>query len=263
MKRLLYILIMCSLAGGVFAQPVNRWSVRVGEFCSYDPVLSPQQSSGVSITLNALHYAPYRDSSNVWWSFRDQFRYSPMLNDASSSRTHFGSVRLDYGTHYRFQLAHGLSLTAGGCLDIYGGIKYNTRNVNNIASADVQIGLRAMVSGHYEHDFSSKFGMGVHYGLSTPLIGCFFAPEYGESYYEIWLYLPESLGHTIHFSAPHNRQGVMGELMVDFMFPHGTLFVGFTHENEWWQTDACHFRQADIAGCVGFALRLQALRATH
>ena len=260
MKRLLYILIMCLAVLTVQAQSLNRWSIRVGEFRSYDQILSQQEYNGVSITLNALHLGQYRDTGNVYWYFRDQFRFSPMLNSSRSARLYFGSIRLDYGTNYAFDLGNGFRLSAGGYLDIYGGIKYNTRNVNNIASADVQIGLRAAATAHYMYRWSSKFALGCHYGLSTPLIGCFFAPDYGESYYEIWLNLPSSLNHSVHFSSFHNRQGIMGDLAIDLIFPHGVLTLGFNHENEWWQTSTNSFYESDISGSIGFALRLASLK---
>lgn len=242
-------------------QCVNRWKIGVGELVTTDQVLSDQKYKGVSISLSALHIGNYKKADkHIFWSFTDKFRYSSMLNASKTARLHYVSLGLDFGTHYLFDLPKGFKLSVGGLADVYGAVRYVPRNVNNIASADVQLGLRAIVTAHYLYRFHEGFAIGCHYGVSSPLIGCFFSPEYGESYYEIWKNMSGSLARDVRFSSFHNRQGVRGELDLDFVFNHGVLTVGFSHENEWWHAAGNAFSIADIKGTLGFALRLVSIR---
>jgi hypothetical protein len=91
---------------------------------------------------------------------------------------------------------------------------------------------------------------------STPLIGGMFVPEMGQSYYEIYLGLPSALNDVAHFSSFHNRQGIKGNLSVNFILPTVTLFVGMTHNHQWWQGNNMIFYVKELSGQIGIALNL-------
>lgn len=260
MKRSIFLFIMCLMAINVASQCLNRWQIGVGELRSTDKVLSDQQYRGVSVALRALHIGNYKKSnSQIFWSFIDDIKYSSMRNSSKTARMHYVSVKLDFGTHYVFELGRGFKLSTGGLIDAFGAMKYVPRNVNNVVSADVQVGLRAVITTHYLYKINERFSIGCHYGLTSPVIGCFFSPEFGESYYEIWQNMSNSLSRDIHFSSFHNRQGVSGELDFDMIFKSGVLTLGFRHENEWWQASGNSFSISDIKGIIGFALRLSSI----
>jgi len=92
-------------------------------------------------------------------------------------------------------------LAAGGLLEGSGGFTYNTRNGNNPAQG--RLGLALCASGLAEYHFALfKKPALVRVQLDAQMMGVQFAPEYGQSYYEIF-----SLGHSsgiIHFTHPGN-----------------------------------------------------------
>ena len=261
MKRFLIVFIMCLTAVAAMAQCLNRWKFGAGQLSQTNQVLSDQKYKGTSVSFEGLHIGNYRKSDkNIFWSFLDRFEYSWMLNSSQTARLHYVSARFDFGTHYVFDLGQGFKLSAGGLVDVSGAVSYVPRNVNNIASADAQFGIRAVAMAHYKYWVNERFSITCHYGLTTPVIGCFFSPEYGESYYEIWKHLSSSLARDFHFSSFHNRYGVSGIFDFDFIFRTGVLTVGLCHENEWWHAAGNSFSIADIRGTIGFALRLASIK---
>ncbi|MCQ2337783.1 MAG: DUF3316 domain-containing protein [Paludibacteraceae bacterium] len=260
MKRYVILFIMCLTVGVAVAQCLNRWNFGAGQLTHTDQVLSDQEYKGVSVSFEGLHVGNYRKKeNNIFWSFIDRLDYSWMHNSSQTARMHYVSVKLDFGTHYAFDLGRGFKLSAGGLVDVSGAVGYVPRNVNNIASADVQFGLRAVATVHYRYRVNDRFSFACHYGLTTPVVGCFFSPEYGESYYEIWKHLSSSLARDLHFSSFHNRHGVSGIFDFDFIFRTGVLTVGLRHNNEWWHATGNSFSISDIRGTIGFALRLASI----
>jgi len=238
---------------------VNEWSVSAGETRLYDPTISPQQYKGWSLGFRGEHYNLYRNTSVVEWRFRDRFRYGNLLNASYSARMHYASVDLTYGSHYVFRPLDGLDIRLGGALQLFGDIKYNTRNVNNIAGGNVSVNLLATFALSYDAQLTPTFRLGASYALETPLVGCRFAPQYGESYYEIYLRLPD-LSKNIAFTSLHNHQAVAGNLRLNMTFHNrGTLFLAFTHDHDYFRFSNSLFYVNDLSGSIGFALRLGTL----
>ena len=244
--------------------PISEWSVGAGELRTYDPTLSPQQYTGWSLHFRGYHYNYYQPKAKgqmptAEWSFRDRFRYGNLLNASRSARIYYYSADLTFGTHYVFRPIEGMRIRLGGALQLYGDLKDQSRNVNNVASGVVQFQALATFHLSYHKDFTSRFAMTFSYGCETPLVGCRFAPGYGESYYEIYLKLPD-LTDNVAFTSLHNHQALMGDLRVDFLFDgKGSLFLTFNHEHDYFRHANSLFYQNDLSGAIGFALRLQAI----
>lgn len=260
---LLAIAALMTIAAGCTAQPLNRWSVRAGELRIADTGLSRQQYSGPTVGVRAEHIDTFRHRSRVAWQMREQVAYAPLVNASHSARMHWAALTLDFATHYLIPLPAGFTLAAGGRVEAAGAIKYQTRNVNNISTGDIRLALDAVLSAHYQSPRLGRhgnFAIAAGYQLATPVVGMFFAPDYGQSYYELYMGLPESAGRALRFSSFHNFQAIRGEVVVDLIFPHGALWLGFGHEHNWWHAAGIRYYQHSLTGSVGFALRLAALR---
>lgn len=239
--------------------PVSRWSVKAGELRLADTGLSRQQYRGPMFGITAQHENLYRHSEHLRWTVRAELVYSPTVNVSRSARIHYAGLRLAYETHYSFPVGRGFSLEPGGYLEALGAVKYQTRNVNNIATGDVMLNLHLSLRAQYIKQWS-RFGLRAGYRLSTPFLGLFFAPDYGQSYYELSLGLPSSLGPTLCLGSFHNHQALLGDLQLDLIFPHGALILGFGHEHRWWHAHGLEYQCSSLTACLGFALRLSSLR---
>jgi len=237
----------------------NEWSIDAGEMRLYDPTLSPQEYTGWSLGFRGFHFNRYKPAMPVEWSFRDRFRYGNLINSSSSALINYLSAELTYGTNYLFtpSSAPGLELRLGGALQLFGAYRDQTRNVNNYGAGDVALqGLVTFRIAYHLPIASSRFGMYVSYGLETPLIGCRFAPHYGESYYEIYLRMPD-LSQNVAFTSLHNHQALTGDLRIDMIFNnHASLFVTFNHESDYFRFANSLFYNNNLTASLGFALRL-------
>lgn len=238
------------------APAVNNWSMSAGEMRIYEPTLSPQQYKGWSLGFRGEHFNLYRKTTSVEWLFRDRFRYANLINASSSARMQYLSADLSFGSHYIFRPLRDFDIRLGGALQLYGDIKYVSRNFNNIASGNVSVNFLATLSLSYDALLTPKFRLGASYSLESPLIGCRFAPRYGESYYEIYLRLPD-LKQNVTFSSLHNHQALAGSLRLNLTFlDRGTLFLAFTHDHDYFHFSRSIFYVYELSGSIGFALRL-------
>lgn len=235
---------------------VNSWSVSAGETRLYEPTLSPQQYKGWSLGFRGEHYNLYRNTESVEWLFRDRFRYGSLINASSSAMMDYASAELTFGTHYIFRPLNDFNIRLGGAVQLFGDLKSQSRNVNNIASGNVSLNLLATLSLSYDARLTQNFRLGASYSLETPLIGCRFAPHYGEAYYEIYLGLPD-LSQNVAFTSLHNHQALAGNLRLNFTFrDKGVLFLAFTHDHDYFRYSNSLFYVNNLSGSVGFSLKL-------
>ena len=234
----------------------NRWSFVFGFNSVVDTYLSNQQYQGFTYGFDAQHYGTYRNTDKVLWSAYDRWRFAPMLINASYSATiMYGAVNLGYSTHYRWALGGGFDVMLGGVVDIHGAVKYQTRNVNNVAAGDVELQLHASAAAKWTHSWQ-RFALDVSYEVFTPIIGTFFMPEMGQSYYELYLTLPHGLNDVVHFSSFHNRVGARGQLAVDFNFKGFAFFVAFNHNYQYHAANNLECVDRELSGSLGFRLQI-------
>lgn len=212
----------------------NRWSVSTGTMSLSDSYLSPQLYDGLLLGFEGLHYGTYRSTPSVMWSFHDTWHIAPQLiNSSYSAAILYASVDLGYGSYYQIYPLNGpLQIAVGGLLQLSGAIKYQGRNVNNISSADLEAQLCAAAHVRWRRQWN-KFQLKLSYSVHTPIIGTFFAPEMGQSYYELYLNFWKNATDVIHFSSFHNRIGVRGLFSVDFTFRPMAFFIAFDHNYQW------------------------------
>ncbi len=128
------------------------------------------------------------------------------------------------GWHYNWRPAPHWRLALGGLGELSGGFSYATRNSNNPAQA--RIGASIWASGIAEYSFSF-FGKNAaaRLQLDAQLIGVQFAPEYGQSYYEIF-----SLGHhngIVHFTQMANCPTYRAQAVVSLPVKRANVTLGY------------------------------------
>ena len=65
----------------------------------------------------------------------------------------------------------------------------------------------------------------LRWQITTPLMGAFFSPGYGQSYYEIFVLGNDS--GTIHFATPSNQRGLRNYITADYPIGKVTLRAGY------------------------------------
>lgn len=218
-----------------------------------DTYLSTQEFTGA-----ALHYSheKFRDAKTGNYNWK----YQTLMNGTIGYATQENNLELtalasySWGGYHPFGISDRLKILAGPQLQIEGGALYIPSNGNNPVQVKLRTALAASAMAIYH--FPIKGGDCVaRYQLDVPLLGAMFAPEFGQSYYEIF-----GLGHTggvIAFTHPFNNPSWRHTLSLDFPLrykSHSTT-IRVAYCADFYQTDInsirCHiYRHAFTFGFV-------------
>lgn len=128
-----------------------------------------------------------------------------------------------WGMEWKKRLPYNFIVGGGGNIGVYGGALYLPRNSNNPVSAQFAIGLGISGSAGW-HTKIKKLPILITDRLTLPLMGGFFMPEYGETYYEIYLGNRSGLAHFGWFG---NRFGIDNLLSATLDFGRTSMQVGY------------------------------------
>ncbi len=158
--------------------------------------LSPLRYTGKDFTISGAwsKAMPFNPQHSLM-HFNASVSFDNLLNPAHTARMVALSGSFSWGMSWRTMIPWQLQFTAGGCVDIDGGAYWLMRNGNNPIQAMASVNLAPRVS------LGRPFKIGkvdflVRDEVSLPSLSVFFSPEYGESYYEIYLGNHKGLVHA-------------------------------------------------------------------
>lgn len=193
----------------------SAWMAEVGGSEIADTYLSPLKYKGMhySLTYSRLQ-AMKRPMLVQGWDVSVAFDDTSIMG-----LTIDGSWRI----MRRWYLKEGFQLGVGGNAGLQAGALYKNGNSNNPVQAIASI--TAGVEGYAQWSGKlKKLPLAVRWQVSTPLLGTFFCPDYGELYYEIALGNHSGLAH---FAWPGSYRRVRSLLSVDMNFGNHTLRLGY------------------------------------
>lgn len=172
--------------------------------------------SGYNHTGNGLYYSHENFRNAKTGDYR--WKYQTLLTANIGTTTLHentelsGMLNYSWSGYHPFSINKQLQLLAGAQIQASGGALYIPTNGNNLVSAKLRTALAA--SGMAIYHIPAKRGDYIlRCQLDIPLAGVMFAPEFGQSYYEIF-----GLGHyekTITFSHPFNTPSLRTTLSAD------------------------------------------------
>lgn len=171
------------------------YTVEAGSAHLADTYLTPLKYAGWHAALDYNRYQAMRFSPDDW-VMRLHGRLSVDRADSPAGNATMWHATLDlgWGMMRKFRPAPSLTLAVGGSTDLRAGCLYNARNGNNPASAkgDWTVGL----TGYAAYSMNiGRLPVTFMYQPVLPVTGIFFAPDYGELYYEIYLGNHDGLVH--------------------------------------------------------------------
>ena len=163
--------------------------------------------------LNYSHEA-FRDArtGNCRWKYQRLFNATVGYATRGSNLQYTALIGYNWGGYHPFKVAKGLTLLAGAQIQLEGGALYNPAGGNNPAAAKLRTALAASGMAIYHFPVRRSEWI-VRYQLDIPLMGAMFAPEFGQSYYEIF-----GLGHAknvVAFTHPGNNPSWRHILSLD------------------------------------------------
>ncbi|MCH5229536.1 MAG: DUF3316 domain-containing protein [Muribaculaceae bacterium] len=225
---------MTSLAG--FSQEILEPSSRpvtgyynlgIGRTSVKATYLSPLTYTGPEISLTgswskAMPFNP----ENAVMEFDANASFCNLLNPAQTARMVGLYAGFSWDMAWRKRLPFDFQITAGGGADIKGGAYYLLRNSNNPVQALANISL-TVVGSASKHFILGKLPVLITDRVKIPSLGVFFCPQYGETYYEIYLGNHKGLAHTGWWG---NNFCIDNLLSVTLDFGRTALSLGYRFE---------------------------------
>lgn len=190
---IIYIALLLACAG-VKAQerPVlSAYGVEVGTSHIADTYLTPLHYNGTSYAMSYERMQAMKFNPEDWvMQLNTRVLFDNTENPARNATMLNLEVEAGWAMMRRWNgivgCAPGLSIGIGPGTSLRGGVLYLSRNGNNPASAKGAWTVNANAFAAYNMRIG-KLPVTFRYELMLPVTGAFFAPEYGQLYYEIWL----------------------------------------------------------------------------
>lgn len=214
-------------------RPVTGYyNIEMGGETMIATYLSPLKYKGTHMGLSGSwsKAMPFNPEHAVM-QFDGSAYFANMLNPAKTARMIGLVAEFSWDMSWRKRLPLDFQVTAGGGIDIYGGAYYLLRNSNNPvqALANVSLMITASASKHFT---IGRLPILIADRVKLPSLGAFFCPEYGETYYEIYLGNRKGLAHAGWWG---NNFRIDNLLSVTIDFGRTALMVGYrvTGYNQW------------------------------
>ncbi len=206
-----------------------------------DTYLSPYYYNGADYRLLGEFSGDSRSGrfSRQHWISLD---YARTTNFSGRGLCHAGFLQYSFSILRQYKPSQNFQIKVGGASDILLGGIYNVRNDNNPAQAKVNLNLD--FSGMVDYRFRVKeTPLLLSYQLKVPLVGAGFAPEYGQSYYEIF-----QLGNTsgiVHLLSWQNQWAFQNQLTLEVPLGKHSMRLGYF--NNFYQTRIHHLETSVIS----------------
>ena len=201
-------------------------SAQYGHASVLDTYLSPVRYGGHAMSLGyeaqqATGFAPERWTRQL--SVGIDYDYTH--NRAGNHTMHSLIVDGRWGMMRRWRdvLTPGLQFQLGGATQLRGGVLYNANNSNNVASARIHWNVALLGQAIYNTHIK-RLPITVRYQAALPVMGVFFAPDYDEAYYEIYLGNRRNLAHLGWWG---NRFDLDHMLSADLHLGNTILRIGY------------------------------------
>ena len=202
------------------------FTLDVGAAEVLDTYLTPITYDGVDLRLGfsamrAIGSTPQRRS----WQLDFGIDYDNVENPVGNHTMHAIMLQARWAMLWRLRNVAGtpLDLHVGPMAQLQGGAIYNSIGSNNVASVKAHAAIGATAMATYGTRLWNRH-ITLSDQLSLPLMGCFYSPDYDESYDEIYV------GHTagfVNFGWWGNRFDLTNLLAADFHFGGTTLRLGY------------------------------------
>lgn len=242
---------------------VSIFSAEIGGAHMLDTYLSPLRYNGLHLGLawehiQATGFAPER------WIRRLELSadYNRTHNPAGNHRNHSLQAQAQWSLLRRWRVAAptaDLQLMAGGETTLRGGMLYSGHNSNNVVSARAHWSIGAAAMAVYNTRLG-RLPVTLSYRLSLPVAGVFYSPEYGESYYEMYV---GNRGGLAHFGWWGNRFDMENLLAVDLHLGATVLRLGYRNRFATSWVNSLSVRERNHAFVIGIGGEILSLGYRH
>ena len=244
------LLIICALSA-VGQERVSMVMVDGGYASVHDSYLTPITYDGLDLGLSVEVMRPVRH--DTWlWQLQVGGDYNYVENDARNNELHkvMGDISFNMQRQWNVSMKRPLRLSVGPMTQLRAGIVYDAVNSNNPVTVRAHwnvgaAGMAAMDTRLW------RVPLTLRYQVQLPVAGVFFAPEYDESYYEIYLGNHKNLAHVGWWG---NRFDITNYLGADLHLGGTVLRLGYRNRLERWSVN--HLKVHDVTHSLVLGLSL-------
>ena len=264
------LLIICLLSAlAAAAEPdsllrpvVSGWAAEVGSSHLRDTYLTPVQYSGwhAAVDYERLQVAPFGRGRWVM-----QLRATVNLGSTdnrwqTATMWHF-NFRPEWALMHRFTIPAlaPVKFAAGGIASANVGGLYLLRNSNNPVSLQASATVGATAMAWWNTRLAGR-PLTLRYQADMPVVGAFFAPDYDQLYYEIYLGNRSGLCHA---AWPGNFFRLNNLLTADWRFGSNYLRLGYRLEVFSSKAAGIVSRRVEHSFVIGFTTEWLAVGTRH
>lgn len=163
--------------------------------------------------------------------FNGSLEFDNLWNPAGTAKMIGLNAAFKWGMSWRTVVPYDIQVTAGGSVDLDGGAYYLLRNGNNPVQAMASGALSMRVSASRPFRIG-KFDFLISDCLSIPSMSIFFCPQYGETYYEIYLGNHSGLVHAGWWGNNFRIDNLLSAT-IDFGRTAMTVGYRFKTDTQW------------------------------
>lgn len=203
----------------------SAYQLSIGSNHHADTYLSPLKYSGWDAGFNYQRLQAMKFNPRNWvMQLNLKANFNRTLNPSGNASMLYAGIDASWAMMRRWKLPHELSVGVGPAITIDAGCYYLSRNGNNPASAKAAITLDASAYAAWSTHIGA-LPITFRYQAQLPAIGAFFAPDYGELYYEIYLGNHSGLAHCAWWG---NYRCFDQQISADIRFGATWLRVGYS-----------------------------------
>lgn len=214
-------------ADTIAERPVTQiYMLETGGKSVLDTYLSPLRYNGVGVALSGRWSKVLPWMRNSWQMHFDcRVGGSRSVNPAGNLSMLGLEGEIGWGAGWWKILPNRLKINVGASVGMTAGVLYMAHNSNNPASVKARAGISIDASLAYPFRLG-RVPVVVSDEVSLPTLGAMFSPEYGETYYEIYLGNHSGLAH---FSWWGNNFCIDNLLAFDLDIGPSALRLGYRY----------------------------------
>ncbi|MCM1152530.1 MAG: DUF3316 domain-containing protein [Muribaculum sp.] len=200
------------------------YNLEVGSRRTLATYLSPVHYQATDYALSGLwtKVMPF-NPARMSMAFDASVYFSDMLNPAGTASMINLGADFKFGMDWRSYLCERLQISLGGYYGFSVGAMWLIRNSNNPVEVLAHTDIGARIGLSYPLRIG-RLPVLLAERVSTPLIGAFFSPAYGETFWEIYLGNRKGL---IHCGWPGNYFAVDNLLSATLDFGRTAMQIGY------------------------------------
>ncbi len=225
------VLLFLFLALPLRAQETGRqttWLFGVGRTNVYDTYLSPLSYRGPQLSVEGHTRRTLKRNPRVLFQTSTRLSLAYTHNRVKTAHEPDGLLGSDVGWLRQWrEVAPGLGLRLGGEVGLLVGGTYNTQNGNNPAQGRAILRFNAALGASYRLRLGKRY-LYFDYQARVPLTGAMFSPQFGQSYYNI--FVQGDWDHNVLLTHPGNALSLHHRLTVSLPMKRRMLTLGYESE---------------------------------